>query len=173
MKTTKYLFLTLSLFILLNSCVSDSQQSDQDQDSAVVIDSASIVDTTSGIDLTPPALPFVVIFNEETERFDIVENTENQDFTPNGNGYIEALNSKYPEINIRMGDRRQDTLDVFIDDATYLTQSIGSAGANSYLAEATYAFTTLDSVNVVNFNFDTGDHATSGPYTRAFFKDFR
>lgn len=160
--------------LILQSCVSDQNNAENDQDSAIVIDSAAIRDTMSdsGVDLTPPALPYVVVFNEESGRFDIVENPDDQNFTPNGEGYVEALNIKYPEISIRQGERHLDTLNVFIDNATYLTQSIGSAGANSYLAEATYAFTELDSVNVVNFNFQTGDHATSGPYTRAFFKDF-
>jgi len=173
MKTLGYLFLSLLLFsIVVTSCVSDSSQTDKTQDSAVVIDSASIVDTST-VDLTPPALPYVVIFNEETARFDIVENPDAKNFEPNGDGYVEALNTKYPEILIRKGDLHEDTLNVFIDNATHLTQSIGSAGANSYLAEATYAFTELDSVKVVNFNFETGDHATAGPYTREFFKDFR
>lgn len=172
MKTLKHpLFSAIAISVLLYSCVSDNQQSDQGQDSAVVIDSASIVDTST-VDLTPPALPYVVVFNEETARFNIEENPDDQGFTPNGPGYIEVLNTKYPQISIRMGDRRLDTLDVFIDDATHLTQGMGSAGANSYLAEATYAFTELDSVEVVDFHFKTGDHATSGPYTRAFFDDF-
>lgn len=173
MKSTKYLILSLLIFsLILNACVSDSQQNDQEQDSIVVIDSTSIIDTASSVDLTSPALPYVVVFNEETARFSIIENPDDPGFKPNGAGYVEVLNTKYPEINIRMGDRRLDTLDVFIDDATHLTQGMGSAGANTYLAEATYAFSELDSVDVVNFIFKTGDHATSGPYTREFFNDF-
>lgn len=173
MKSLKYSTLALlTFFLILNACVSDSRQNNQERDSIVVIDSASVIDTTSSVDLTPPALPYVVIFNEETARFSIIENPDDSGFTPNGAGYVEALNTKYPEINIRMGDRHLDTLEVYIDDATHLTQGMGSAGANSYLAEATYAFSELDSVNVVNFIFKTGDHATSGPYTREFFNDF-
>lgn len=174
MKRLNYSILALLLIsLVLHGCVSDQNKVGDNQDSAIVSDSAAVIDTVSGVDMTPPALPYVVVFNEENERFEIIENDDDQNFTPNGEGYVEALNTKYPEINIRQGEFRQDTLNVFIDDATYLTQSIGSAGANSYLAEATYAFTELDSVSVVNFHFQTGDHATSGPYTRAFFKDFR
>lgn len=173
MKSLKYLIPSLLAFsLILNACVSDSRQNAQEQDSIVVIDSTSVIDTTSDVDLTPPALPYIVVFSEETARFNIIENPDDSGFVPNGDGYVEALNTKYPEINIRMGDQRSDTLDVFIDDATHLTQGMGSAGANSYLAEATYAFSELDSVNVVNFIFKTGDHATSGPYTREFFNDF-
>lgn len=174
MKTLNYSLLSvLSVSLILTACVSENNQDEQEQDSVVVIDSASIVDTTSYVDLTPPALPYVVVFDEEAARFNIIENPDNSGFTPDGDGYVEALNTKYPEILIRLGERSNDTLNVFIDNATHLTQSIGSAGANSYLVEATYAFTELDSVNVVNFNFETGDHAVPGSYTRTSFKDFR
>ncbi len=62
-----------------------------------------------------------------------------------------------------------DTLSVKIDNSTYLTQQMGTTGADSYLSVATYTLTELEYVNKVNFDFVEGDHARPGIYSRDYY----
>ena len=64
-----------------------------------------------------------------------------------------------------------DIVFVKIDDANKLTQGMGSTGAESYLAELTFSLTELKGIKAVNVNFQEGDHAMPGVYTRDDFKD--
>lgn len=61
------------------------------------------------------------------------------------------------------------TISVEVINDQYLTQRMGSFGANAFLAAATYTLTEHRHVNTVNFIFAAGDHATPGRYAR---KDF-
>lgn len=161
----KFFLLALSILTVLNGCMTDSSETNE------VTDTLS-TQSTESIDDVSAQLPYEVNYSEETGRFSIVENPEIETASLNGKMLTNALNKKYPEIDLRLGDKRNDTLDVYIDNASYLTQNIGTAGANAYMAEATFAFTSLDSIKTVNFIFEAGDHASPGAYQRSDFDDF-
>ncbi|TCK85814.1 hypothetical protein [Albibacterium bauzanense] len=161
----KFFLLVLSTLILLNGCMTDSSENNE------VADTLS-TQSNEEVENVSAQLPYEVNYNEETGRFSIVENPETETTSLNGETLANALKNKYPEIDLRLGDRRNDTLDVYIEDASYLTQNIGTAGANAYMAEATFAFTSLDSIKAVNFIFEAGDHASPGAYKRSDFDDF-
>jgi hypothetical protein len=61
---------------------------------------------------------------------------------------------------------------VEIIDAEYLTQRMGTSGAQNYLAATTYSLTEMPGVRGVDFIFSVGDHAAPGVYTRESFKDY-
>ena len=154
-----------SVLILLNGCVNDSNSTNE-----IPSDTSSEENQISD---EVVQLPYEVVYDAETNLFSIEENSDTSQTSLNANMLVHALENRYPEISLRVGDKRKDTLDVYIDDASYLTQSIGTAGASAYMAEATYAFTALDSINTVNFIFETGDHASPGPYQRKDFDNFQ
>ena len=174
MLNPKIIFLNLALLLLMAACSNDRSQTQDEADSSamadqgMVADSAALAPTEAGIQ----PLPYIVQYDDNTGKFNIDRNPAAETVVYTAEAVADALNHKYAEIQLRVGERRQDTLDLHIDSSFYLTQSIGSAGANNYLAEATFAFTTIDSVKVVNFKFEPGDHAMPGPYTRRFFDDF-
>jgi hypothetical protein len=116
------------------------------------------------------ALPFTLQYNTENNRFKIIENKDIRPITEKKVAF--ALNTKYPEIKIEVEKKSNDTLFVRIADATNLTQSIGITGATSYLIEATYGFTSVNGIHVVNYSFTEGDHASPGSYTRESFSEF-
>lgn len=161
----KFFLLALSTLIILNGCMTDSSENNEIADTLSTQSNEEVGNASA-------QLPYEVNYNEETGRFSIVENPETETTSLNGETLANALKNKYPEIDIRLGDKRNDTLDVYIDDASYLTQNIGTAGANAYMAEATFAFTSLDSIKTVNFIFEAGDHASPGAYNRSDFDDF-
>jgi hypothetical protein len=61
---------------------------------------------------------------------------------------------------------------VEIINAEYLTQRMGTSGAQNYLAAATYSLAETPGVRGVDFIFPAGDHAAPGVYTRESFKDY-
>ena len=79
---------------------------------------------------------------------------------------INKLNELYPEIRLHFIRVSNDSLFVNINKSTYLTQHIGSSGAEAYIAEVTYNLTELEGINFVDIRFKEGDHATPGTYTR-------
>lgn len=64
-----------------------------------------------------------------------------------------------------------DTIYVKIDSSTYMTQEMGTTGANSFMAIATYTLTELNGIKFVYFDFKEGDHAIPGTYTRKYFEN--
>jgi len=82
---------------------------------------------------------------------------------------IQKLNILYPKIRLRYIRTSNDSMFVNINNSTYLTQQIGSSGAESYLAEVTYNLTELNGINYINIKFKEGDHASPGTYTRTDF----
>ena len=64
-----------------------------------------------------------------------------------------------------------DTVYLKIPDATYLTQQMGSTGPRLFLAGLVYTMTGLAGINYVNLDFEEGDHAGPGTYSRESFKD--
>lgn len=83
---------------------------------------------------------------------------------------IHLLNQKYDGlIQLDFLKQSHDTVFVAIPDAQNLTQSMGTTGAFGYLSEVTYSLTEVPGVAAVNLQFEEGDHASPGVYTR---KDF-
>ena len=63
-----------------------------------------------------------------------------------------------------------DTVYLKIPDATYLTQQMGSTGPRLFLSGLVYTLTSLPGINYVNLDFEEGDHAGPGTYSRESFK---
>lgn len=83
---------------------------------------------------------------------------------------IAQLNNRYSdEIRFEFIMTSADTVFVGIPDARYLTQRMGTTGAFSLMAEATYSLTEVSGIKFVNFEFEEGDHASPGLYQRADF----
>jgi hypothetical protein len=64
-----------------------------------------------------------------------------------------------------------DTISVEVINSPYLTQRMGSTGAEAFLAEATFTLTEHPGTTTVQFLFEEGDHARPGIYTREDFLD--
>jgi hypothetical protein len=62
-----------------------------------------------------------------------------------------------------------DTLTVRIDEAGILTQQMGTYGADEFLKILTNALTEPDSIQYIKMDFEEGDHAVPGVYSRSDF----
>jgi hypothetical protein len=63
----------------------------------------------------------------------------------------------------------ETVVNVEVINHEYLTQRMGSTGADEFLAVATFTLTEYDHIKGVNFIFEVGDHATPGLYSREYF----
>lgn len=69
-----------------------------------------------------------------------------------------------PKLKLR--DIKEKVVNVEIVNAEYLTQRMGTTGAEHFLAVATFTLTEHDDIKFVNFIFREGDHAAPGLYSR-------
>ena len=79
---------------------------------------------------------------------------------------LQVLNSLHPNVELLYLKTSGDTVFVKVDKSTYLTQRMGTSGAEAYLAEVTYNLTELTGINFVDINFKMGDHAEPGTYSK-------
>lgn len=107
----------------------------------------------------------------EEERLSVAETFPEGEGTPAA--LVAALNKhrdahpQLPNPVMEFEEIRGNTAYVRLLHGERLTQQMGSAGAAQYLAEATFTLTSLPGVESVNFEFEEGDHAAPGAYTRA------
>jgi hypothetical protein len=82
---------------------------------------------------------------------------------------IDELNQLFEKSNlpqVLLVEIKEDTAHVRITDEVQLTQQMGSTGATSYLQAVTYTLTSLPGIDYVDFDFEEGDHAAPGRYSR-------
>jgi hypothetical protein len=155
-----YIFLTL----LTVSCASESEQSEN----AGKSDSAShgAANAQRGLD----SAPYAIELDEQTQQIKLVRTKESLKGA-DASEIIRVLNQKYSGIKLDLVKFDPQMVTVKIDNATKLTQTMGSAGAEAYLAEVTYSLTELPGIKKVEIDFQEGDHAMPGIYQRQDFAD--
>jgi hypothetical protein len=160
----------LSIAIAASACRNESKDdasAGEDKDTAAMQPTAPL----TGKEAPVPALPYIAVFDESSEQ---LEATKNPDYDPSmlsQETITQSLIANYPQVELEVDSTSGDTLFVHIADPSYLTQQMGSSGASMYLLEATYAFTELPDINVVHFDFEEGDHALPGAYSRERFTE--
>jgi len=85
---------------------------------------------------------------------------------------IAIINAASENIKLVLEKLSNDTLYVSIPESQFLTQQMGSAGAEGYLASTTFNLTEIKGINYVNYNFEEGDHLSPGVYSREDFEKY-
>lgn len=85
--------------------------------------------------------------------------------------WVDFFNAQNDKVHLEFVKLNGDTLFVKISDSAVLTQQMGTAGADGYLSIATYTLTESQLVNFVHFDFEEGDHAMPGVYSRQYYID--
>ena len=83
---------------------------------------------------------------------------------------IDILNQRQAMSKIQFLKKHKDTVFIKIENGAYLSQQMGTTGAWNWLAETTFTLTELKGIENVNMEFEEGDHARPGNYTRERFK---
>lgn len=84
---------------------------------------------------------------------------------------IDYINRSDSSIHLDIVKTSNDTVYLKIPDAHYLTQQMGSTGPTLYLASVIYNLTELPGIHYINLDFEEGDHAQPGTFSRDSFKN--
>jgi len=79
---------------------------------------------------------------------------------------VKILNMRPSKCKIDYVNITGDTLGIKILDDEYLTEQMGTSGADSYMAETIYTLTENDLFHFVRFEMDYGSHASPGVFSR-------
>jgi hypothetical protein len=153
------------LLLLLSTLVfSCSPKKEDSEDEMEVIDSAIT-------ELVP---------EPDTELYVWRANSENQKLKNPKAGasfpvdsLIKGLNRYYPDIQLEKIRQGADTLYTAIKDSEFLTQRMGSTGAEVYIADVILNLTTVPGINYVSVDFAEGDHAQPGTWSKENFKKYK
>lgn len=83
----------------------------------------------------------------------------------------EGAKGGFPRIALQKIE--QQIANVKISNDRYLTQTMGSFGAQDFLAAITYTLTENPGIKSINFIFNAGDHAMPGLYNRESFTAYK
>src|SRR5688572_6511231 len=86
---------------------------------------------------------------------------------------IIGLNEMYPNVKLEKVKLSNDTLYTQIKDSDYLTERMGSAGSEAYIAQAVLNLTSAQGVKFVRIDFEMGSHAMPDTWSRENFKDYK
>ncbi len=88
-------------------------------------------------------------------------------------GLVKDINTGWENVHLVFDKIVNDTLYVSIPNSVYLTQQMGTAGADAYISSTTYTLTELKGIEFVNYEFEPGDHLTPGTFSRKDFEFYR
>ncbi|MEO6638705.1 MAG: hypothetical protein ABIN25_10525 [Ginsengibacter sp.] len=173
MKSHILFFLLLSIvFIGCNSDSSDGNNPEvitedtvRDKVNYAVSDSSVVIKNSPDI--------WTADFVDETNTFDIHKPTNTRLDTLSGEKLVTRINNNWDSIRLKFIKSSHDTIYVSIPDSKRLTQGLGSTGAVNYMATTTFTLTEATGIKYVHYDFQMGDHASPGVYTRNDFKDFK
>ena len=86
---------------------------------------------------------------------------------------ITGLNETYPQIKLEKIKQSKDTLYLQIKEADYLTEQMGSAGSEAYLANAIINLTSAKGVKFVSIDFEMGSHAMPDVWSKESFQGYK
>lgn len=164
---------SLILIVLLASCSNHSTKtvSTDTANQQTITNTASTTDSNDTSINTP--------LTDGTDLYVWQVNFENKTKTKNPrfkNLYltvdtiIKGLNILYPKIQLDKVKVSGDTLYTAINDSYYLGESIGTYGANAYIADAVINLTSVKNIDFVKIDFEEGSHISPGTWSK---KDFR
>ncbi|RYY71208.1 MAG: hypothetical protein EOO13_03945 [Chitinophagaceae bacterium] len=93
--------------------------------------------------------------------------------TLNTDSLIKGLNEYYENVYIEKVKQGGDTLYTAIKESNYLTQQMGTTGAEVYLADLVLNLTSVPGVKYVNLDIKAGDHMQPGTWSQESFKNYK
>jgi hypothetical protein len=121
-----------ALLIVSASCTHESGQKAANEETPV----ADSISPEASPEIT--VLPYSVEYDEKTQNLNLIRSKDSPS-DMDSEDIIRVINKKYPGLKLDLVARTADTISVKIDDASKLTQEMGTAGAEAYLAELTYS----------------------------------
>ena len=164
----------LFLFIILFSFISCSSNSTEQETPGVeiadtVFESSNNSGSDSSLVIRNEPNIWSADFEKTTNSYKIHKPANSRLDTLSATGLVSLVDRD--SIKVNFIKTSHDTIYLSIPNSEYLTQRIGSTGAENFLATTTFTLTEMRGIKYVNFKFTEGDHASPGVYSRNSFKN--
>lgn len=163
----KVIFIGLLVLVLLGvGCNRSSQQEDttQGEPDTLLVDSTQLHENTFVYRPTDALWEYQL--DTTTNDFKPVKLREITADSLTAQGVETIVNNTWPNVQVNYLQTSGDTVYIEIPESMVLTQQMGTAGAKQFLVSTTYSFTELPNVQYIAFDFEEGDHAVPGVYSR-------
>lgn len=91
----------------------------------------------------------------------------------NTDSLIKGLNQLYENVYLQKDKMSNDTLYTFIKDSKFLSNQMGSTGAEIYIADVVMNLTEVPGVKYVHIEMEEGSHMQPGTWSRNNFTKFK
>ena len=157
----------VALATVLFSCNSNKEQEAEEED-VIIVDSPTIENPT--VVYNPNSNLYVWRAKPDYTK---KKNLEAQPVIINADSLIKGLNEYYADVFLEKVKQSGDTLYTSIKESNYLTQQMGSTGAEVYLADVILNLTAVPGVKHVHIDMQAGDHAQPGTWSADDFKNYK
>lgn len=165
-------FVSLFCLVLFFSCGNRGSQPAADADS-IADNKAAVTDTATGSASSPADESQYWIWQADANKKTKNKNPQIDSSYYNVDTLLAGLNGKYPRIKLEKSRIGHDTLYAAIRDADYLTEQMGSTGAEQYIADAVLNLTAVPEIRFVRIDFEEGSHASPDVWSRDSFAGYK
>lgn len=102
-----------------------------------------------------------------------IQNSSIQPSQINADSLIKGLNGLYENVLLQKEKISGDTIYTYITNSEYLTNQMGSTGAEVYIADAVLNLAEVPGVKYVSIKMKEGSHAQSGVWTKQNFEKYK
>ncbi|WP_162944956.1 hypothetical protein [Flavisolibacter nicotianae] len=162
----------LALPVLLWACGNKADKTAANDSSKTVVGEQDTTDVPES-ELPPTDRQSYYIWMADTEAKTKKQNPVVHPSFYNVDTLITGLNEMYPQIRLEKSRIGHDTLYTKIANATYLTEQMGSAGSEQYIAQAVLNLTAVQGINFVRIDFEEGSHASPDVWSKNSFSDYK
>ena len=152
----KFFSLLILASLLVTACNNGADQPEADGDTA---------------DLAPLVYSWQASLNDSTGKLEVKKSDTVGPDSLSVPAVISYLNKTNTNVQLTFVKTSGDTVYLKIPEPMYLTQQMGSSGPTIYLAQTVYNLTEIPGIKYVNLDFEEGDHASPGTFSRESFKD--
>ncbi|RYY68892.1 MAG: hypothetical protein EOO13_11070 [Chitinophagaceae bacterium] len=160
-------FTVLLAATALFSCNSNKEEEMEEEE--IVIEDSSSTETPTLV-FNPNSKLYVW---RTTADYKKKKNEEALPAIINTDSLIKGLNEYYEDVFLEKVKQGNDTLYTSIKDSKYLTQQMGTTGAEMYLADVVLNLTAVPGIKYVKIDMEAGDHAQPGTWSADNFKNYK
>lgn len=161
------MILLLALITAVVSCNANKEEANKSSSIETTEDSATVEPT---LQYNPESKLYVWKANFDYTK---VQNPTLLQVILNSDSLIKGLNERYENVFLQKDRISGDTLYTFIDDSQYLSNQMGSTGAEVYIADVVLNLAEVPGVKYVAIKMEEGSHAQSGIWTKQNFEQYK
>lgn len=170
----KYNILALAFIMFGLGCTSSTSDKEftETEEVADSVHDSLVEDEPIAAVVNKPPL-WVIEYEAGTQKEKLKKPVQPEEASFSAADIIQQLNESYADVHLELKKVSNDTIYINIPESEKFTQQMGSTGAYNYMAVIVYNLTELKGVKYVSLDFQEGDHAMPGVFSRDNFQNLR